>query len=198
MPPVPRFEAELTACPVASFAGKCFRVVELEAFTKSSSPTLLFDLGPKIAKGGQRFSPPNDHRGLYVSTELITAGSEFAGGRAEWVAGDCAKHVTFDMEVALGSVLDLTSARIRRVLHTSKEEILSAWEGFAVLNGGRFPPTWTLGQSAFASGRFDGIHFPSNRNASGTCLLIFTERLVAGRTHVVINRQDGSLWERLP
>lgn len=198
MPTAPRFQAELAACPVAPFAARCFRVVELEAYAKAPTPTLLFDLGPKIAKGGQRFSPPNDHRGLCVSTELITAGSEFSGGRSKWEAGDCAKHVTFDMAVALESVLDLTSAPVRRILHTSKKELLSNWEGFAVLNGGRFPPTWTLGQAAFASGRFDGIRFPSNRNPSGTCLLIFTERLVAGRTHVVINRQDGSLWERLP
>ncbi len=198
MSPAPRFQAELATCPVVPFAARCFRVVELEAYTKAPTPTLLFDLGPKIAKGGQRFSPPNDHRGLYVSTELITAGSEFSGGRPNWEAGNCAKHVTFDMAVTLESVLDLTSTPVRRVLHTSKKELLSAWEGFAVLNGGLFPPTWTLGQAAFASGRFDGIRFPSNRNLSGTCLLIFTERLVAGHTQVVINRQDGSLWERLP
>ena len=118
MPTAPRFQAELAACPVAPFAARCFRVVELEAYAKAPTPTLLFDLGPKIAKGGQRFSPPNDHRGLYVSTELITAGSEFSGGRSKWEAGDCAKHVTFDMAVALESVLDLTSAPVRRILHT--------------------------------------------------------------------------------
>lgn len=198
MPPPSRFQTALASCPAIPFSGKCFRVVELEAYTSAKTPTLLFDLGPKISEGGQRFSPPDDHRGLYVSTELVTAGSEFAGGRTAWEEGDCAKHVTFDMAVQVESVLDLTDAAVCTALGTTRDEMLSPWEGFAELNNGAWPSTWTLGQAVFASGRFDGIRFPSNRNPSGTCILIFTERLVADRTQVVINRQDGSLWERLP
>ena len=64
MPAIPRFQAELANCPGSPFSGKCFRVVDLETFLKNETPTLLFDLGPKIGKSGQRFSPPGDHRGL--------------------------------------------------------------------------------------------------------------------------------------
>lgn len=198
MPPAPRFQAELQTAPSRAFAQKCFRVVELEAYSQSKTPRLLFDLGPKISKDGQRFSPPGDHRGLYVSTELLTAGSEFADGKANWLAGGCAKHVVFDISVNLASVLDLTRAATRRCLKTSKNEVQSAWLGYSALNGGAWPPTWSLGHEASASRRFDGILFPSTKNKSGTCLLILTEHLAIGKTHVIIHKSDGSEWERLP
>ncbi len=194
----PRFRSELAGCAALPYKRKCFRVVGLEAYSKKKDPELLFDLGPKISKGGQRFSPPDDHRGLYVSAELETAGSEFADGYDAWKRGECAKHVTFDMQVVLASVLDLTDPAIRRLLKTSKKEIQSAWEGYADLHGGVWPPTWSLGHETFASGRFDGILFPSTKFSRGTCLLVFTERLVRGKTGVVIHREDGSIWERLP
>jgi RES domain-containing protein len=133
-----------------------------------------------------------------VSTGLVTAGSEYADGKAAWIAGDCAKHVTFDMDVKLASVLDLTDATVRRALKTSKAEIQSAWLGYADLNGGTWPPTWDLGHAVFDSGAYDGILFPSTKNSSGSCILVFTERMVAGKTDVVIYKQDGSEWERLP
>lgn len=198
MPETSRFRAELARCTGRSFRGRCFRVVELEAYRGATTPTLLFDLGPKISSGGQRFSPPDDHRGLYVSAQLATAGAEFADGLSAWKNGECAKHVTFDMTVRLHSVLDLTDAKVRRRIKTTKKEIQSAWEGFADLNGGTWPATWTLGHETFVSKRFDGILFPSTKRRSGTCLLIFTERLTAGKTDVTIFKQDGSIWERLP
>jgi RES domain-containing protein len=194
----PSWKAKLATCSSRSINRKCFRVVDLEVYLNAKTRALLFDLGPKISKIGQRFSPPDDHRGLYVSTELVTAGAEYANGQSAWKKGECGKHVTFDMKVKLLSVLDLTDAATRRLLKTSKKEIQSAWEGFVELNSGAWPPTWTLGHEAFVSGRFDGILFPSTKSPAGTCLLIFTERLVTGRTSVTILKQDGSIWERHP
>jgi RES domain-containing protein len=182
----------------SSYESRCFRVVDLESYTGAKSPTLLFDLGPKISKGGQRFSPPDDHRGLYVSAELPTAGAEFADGSDHWTKGDCTNHVVFNMDVRLCSVLDLTDARVRRTLKISKATVQSAWEGFADLNEGEWPPTWNLGHEVFASRRFDGILFPSTKRSTGTCLLILTERLVKGTSGVTILKQNGSAWERLP
>lgn len=192
-----RFQKELASCPGRTYRAKCFRVVELEAYAEHEEPKLLFDLGPKISEGGQRFSPPGDHRGLYVSAELTTAGSEFADGSRAWKRGDCAKHVTFNIQVALASVLDLTNPATRRHLRTSKREIQSAWEGHAELLG-TWPPTWTLGHETFVSGRFDGILFPSTKSAKGSCLLVFTERLVGGKTGVTLHRANGEIWEQLP
>lgn len=189
---------QLSECSGSQYISQCFRVVELESYLRSSTPTLLFDLGPKISKGGQRFSPPGDHRGLYVSAELPTAGAEFADGSENWSKGHCTNHIVFHMEVKLSSVLDLTDAATRRVLKISKTTVQSAWQGFVELNGGVFPPTWRLGQEVFASKRFDGILFPSTKRMNGTCVLIFTERLVKGSTGVTILKQDGSEWERLP
>lgn len=194
----PPFQAELAACSPLPFSSRCFRVVELESYVNAPTPSLLFDLGPKISKGGQRFSPPGDHRGLYVSTELITAGSEFASNKKAWRTGQCSKHAVFDIAVNLTSILDLTLSSVRRILKISKAQVLSPWNGFSTLHGGEWPVTWTLGHYAFASGRFDGILFPSNRDSTGACLLVFTERLVKGTTYVVINKTDGSEWESLP
>jgi hypothetical protein len=129
MPAIPRFQTELATCPGRPFSDKCFRVVDLETFLKTKTPALLFDLGPKIGKGGQRFSPPGDHRGLYVSAQLATAGAEYADGLKNWKMGKCSKHITFDMLVRLSSALDLTDPKIRRALKSSKREIQSAWLG---------------------------------------------------------------------
>ena len=200
MPDLPRFNAALAACSGVKLTATCFRIVPLSDLLKTgTTPTLLFDLGPKISRGGQRFSPPDDHRGLYVSQEAETAGAEFAHGTQAWQAGACTDFVRFSIEVKLGSVLDLTSADVRRTLKTSIKELHSPWEEYAANNGGAWPATWQLGHEAFASGKFDGIRFPSYRRPSaGSCLLVFTERLVAGSSHVTVHKQDGTVWERLP
>lgn len=198
MPPTRGYALALAACAGQAFSGRCFRVVGLESFTSKPDLKLLFDLGPKIAAGGQRFSPPGKHRGLYVSTELPTAGAEFADGLDRWRNGDHAKHVAFDMDVQLNTVLDLTSAAVRRTLEISKKAVQSPWEGYAILNGGAWPSTWQLGHDVFASGRFDGILYPSTKSTNGVCLLIFTERLQKGLTRVSILRDNGTLWEQLP
>lgn len=195
MPDASSYAAALERTSPVAYARKCFRVVELQTYQAAKNPELLFDLGPK--QYGQRFSPPGDHRGLYVSAGLQTAGAEFAGNLPAWLVGSCSKHVTFDMEVKLSAVLDLTSASIRRALKITKADVQSVWEGFIALND-VWPVTWMLGHDAFASKRFDGILYPSTKNRSGTCVLVFTERLIPGKSHVMIHKQDGSVWERLP
>lgn len=196
MPSSQRFQAELAAIRGRPFADRCFRVVALESFLSARNPILLFDLGPRIA--GQRFSPPDEHRGLYVSTGLETAGSEFAGGQSAWVRGDCTKHIVFDIEVNLNAMLDLPDAAIRKRLRTTKKEMKSAWLGYAEINDGAWPPTWLLGHAVFTDGRFDGLLYPSTKHPTGICLLVFTERLVPGKSHVIIYRNDRTVWERLP
>jgi len=193
----PKFPT-LRHCEGVPYACQCFRVVDLESYIAAETPTLLFDLGPKISKGGQRFSPPGDHRGLYVSAELPTAGAEYADGADRWAKGECGKHVVFNMEVRLRSVLDLTKGAVRRSLKISNPIVQSPWAGYSDLNGGKWPPTWDLGHEVFDSGRFDGILFPSTKKKGGTCLLVFTERLMKGRTGVTILKSDGTVWEELP
>ena len=130
-----------SACSSRSFSNVCFRVVELESYINAPTPSLLFDLGPKISRGGQRFSPPGDHCGLCVSTEPLTAGAEFAGNKKAWMAGRCPKHVVFDMSVELTAILDLTYLPVRRILKISQAQILTPWNGYSILNGGAWPVT---------------------------------------------------------
>lgn len=189
------FQDALQRVKAARFTGTCFRVVALESYQKSPTPRLLYDQGPKSQ--GQRFSPPKDHSGLYVSTELETAGSEYAGSKRKWLRGDVPPSVTFPMEVKLKRILDLTSATVRQCLKITKAEVLSAWLGYE-LEHGKWPITWSLGSHAFKSGKFDAIRYPSVRNPGGSCLLIFTERLADLESEVTIFREDRTVWEKRP
>jgi len=188
----------LEHCTGIPYECRCFRVVDLEAYTGVDTPTLLFDLGPKISKGGQRLSPSGDHRGLYVSAELQTAGAEYADGSDNWIKGRCGQYVVSNIDLRLSSMLDLTDKAVRRTLKISKATVQAPWTGFADLNGGEWPPTWKLGHEVFASGRFDGILFPSTKKNGGTCLLVFTEHLVKGETAVSILKAKGEIWGKLP
>jgi hypothetical protein len=193
-----RFHSAVKTAQSKPFRGNCYRVFELEAYEENSDAKLLFDLGPKISKGGQRFSPPGKHRGLYVADLPVTAGAEFADGIANWENGNCPNSVTVKIAVQLKNVLNLCDASTRRHLGISLSEVKSAWEGYAELNGGAWPPTWKLGNKVFLSKHFDGIRFPSVKYPRGSCLLVFTERLIKGETFVAILKKDGSKWERLP
>lgn len=106
--------------------------------------------------------------------------------------------MVFQTRVKLGKVLDLNDEGVLKTLGLTPDEVLSEWEGYYAMFG-KEPVTWELGRAVFASGLFDGILFPSKKNPpDGRCLLIFSERLVEGKSEVVAARTDGSVRERLP
>jgi RES domain-containing protein len=193
-----RFDEALQKIPGRSFEETCHRIVSLQAYEAANPKRLLYDLGPKLSASGQRFSPPGDHAGLYVAVERLTAGAESAGSVEEWNQSGGGTTVVFKVDVKLEHVLDLTDARVLKALGLTPAEVQSAWEGYHALFG-TDPVTWILGRAVFASGRFDGILFPSKKNSpAGRCLLIFTERLAKGTAEVVLFSDSGDLRERLP
>ncbi|MGV3663228.1 MAG: RES family NAD+ phosphorylase [Prosthecobacter sp.] len=193
-----RFDAALKSAPVIPVAETCHRMVALSAYEAAHPKKLLYDLGPKLSASGQRFSPPGDHAGLYVALERVTAGAEHTGSVAEWNASGGVAVVVFKFEVKLTRVLDLTDPAVLALLGITSTEVQGPWEGHRALFG-KDPLTWELGRAAHASGRFDGLLFPSTKNMpDGRCLLIFTERLVKGMSEVVLFSDDGSVRERVP
>lgn len=181
------------------FKATCHRIVALHAYEAGSPQRLLYDLGPKLSRSGQRFSPPGDHAGLYVAVERLTAGAEFAGSVAGWnESGGGTASVVFKLEVKLQNVLNLADTAVLETLGITLGDVQGAWEGFAALFG-KDPFTWELGRAVFKSGRFDGILFPSTKNKpDGLCLLVFTERLMKGKSGVALLHEDGSVREQLP
>ncbi len=193
-----RFDEALRKIPGGIFEETCHRIVSLQAYEAANPKRLLYDLGPKLSASGQRFSPPGDHAGLYVAVERLTAGAEFTGSVEEWNRSGGGTTVVFKVDVKLQRVLDLTDATVLHALRLTPAEVQSAWEGYHALFG-TDPVTWILGRAVFASGRFDGILFPSKRNSpEGRCLLVFTEALAKGTAEVVLFSDDGSVRERLP
>ncbi len=193
-----RFDDALEKVPVKSFEETCHRIVSLAAYEAGSPRKLLYDLGPKLSADGQRFSPPGDHAGLYVAVERVTAGAELTGSVAAWNQDGGGNSVVFKVDVKLERVLDLTDVNVLALLGITSTEVQSPWEGHLALFG-KEPVTWELGRAVFASGCFDGILFPSKKNPpDGRCLLVFTERLIKGKTEVVLFTDDGSIRERVP
>ena len=193
-----RFDVALQKAASRTFEETCHRIVSLQAYEEANPRRLLYDLGPKLSASGQRFSAPGDHAGLYVAVERLTAGAEITGSVEEWNQSGGGTTVVFKVDVKLERVLDLTDASSLKILGLTPADVQSAWEGYLALFA-KEPITWTLGRAVFASGRFDGILFPSKKNPpNGRCLLIFTERLVKGSTEVVLFSDDGSVRERLP
>ncbi len=187
-----RFEEALQKVPPRAFEETCHRIVSLSAYEAGRPQRLLYDLGPKLSASGQRFSPPGHHAGLYVAVERLTAGAEYAGTVDAWNRSGGNAAVVFKVEVKLENELDLTDSAVLTELGVTQKEIAGAWEGYFALFGAE-PLPWILGRAVHDSGRFDGILFPSTRNApAGRNLLVFTERLVKGRTEVVLFSVCGS------
>jgi RES domain-containing protein len=193
-----RFDEALQKIPGRTFEETCHRIVSLQAYEAANPKRLLYDLGPKLSSSGQRFSPPGDHAGLYVAVERLTAGAESTGSVEAWNRSGGGATVVFKVDVKLEHVLDLTDASVLKALGLTTADVQSAWEGYLALFGTE-PVTWILGRAVFASGRFDGILFPSKKNSpAGRCLLVFTERLAKGTAEVVLFSDDGRLREKLP
>lgn len=185
--------------PGASLSGTGYRVVNYSQFSGSMTPSFLYNFGPRLSESGTRFTPPKGPKGLYLAGSQQTAGAEYADGLDRWLAGFSGQHLSFSVTYSLKKVLDLTSADVRKVLKIRKRDLAAAWLGAHTLPPDAWPVTWILGQNAFELD-FDAIRFHSTKDPAGTCLLIFTERLIPGRTFVHIHdpSRPDRMMESLP
>jgi hypothetical protein len=195
--PPDRFRQELEGLRGVACQGEAFRMVSLHAFLRQTPPCFLYARGPFLSRDGQRFSPPGQHEGLYIALDRLTAGAEFAGGLSAWQTGALPDCVTFTLRFQAQAVLDLGDPSVLAHLGTTAAEMQEVWEGvYAVTH--TWPATWVLGYHAFASGRWDGIRFPSIKNPGGFNLLLFTERLRPGSSSVSVHDEKGLEREALP
>jgi RES domain-containing protein len=191
----PLLQASLVGLPCRRFQDQAFRLVAKDDYLAGRPPRQLFDEGP--LKSDQRFGRAGNHRGIYCALDVHTAQYEYARGRENWEEVRSPDYLLFRMTCRLESVLDLTDASVRRALKTSTRELHEGWEAATACGTGQ-PATWSLGHAAHASGRFDGIQFPSAQRTGGVNLLIFTQRLKKGAAFVRVHHKDGSVLEELP
>lgn len=109
--------------------------------------------------------------------------------------------MTVYVETAVSGILDLTSHRVRRAVGVTTSTITGEWrpEMDRYLAGtAPMPLTQQIGHAAHATRRVRGILFPSARWKSGTCLVVFPDRLVANSDHVLAMDSTGTYAQRLP
>jgi RES domain-containing protein len=89
-------------------------------------------------------------------------------------------RIIWTVDCQLMSVLDLTDINVQSALGIGLEQLKGAW--LPANADGRLALTQELGLSAYGSGRFDALKYPSAkaRNPSDYNLAIFTNRLSEG------------------
>jgi RES domain len=96
-------------------------------------------------------------------------------------------------------VLDLADDAVCRQVGVTPEQVRAEWrapmEAYLAGNG-PLPPTQQIGQAAHLTGRVRGIWFRSAREAGGSCLCVFPDRLSATDGDLLVVR--GSYPQRLP
>jgi len=184
-----------------SFKGKLYRTVQAEALYKFSTkgpytPRPLYNIGS--GRGGARYTPIKGVPSIYFSEDLETSMREVLRIASPKPIMPAAHYnfsalVTYEVEVNLKSVLDLTQGTIRKKLGTSLKELAEPWR---IRRDRLKPPTQRLGAVAATSERFQGILFNSTMK-SGNCMVIFTDKIIAPY-FIQINDPEGNLIGQLP
>ncbi len=184
----------LAGLPPVPYADVLTRYVDFEDYSASPAARLLYDEGPP--RNGQRYTPKGGARAIYAAEGVACALAEATGdGLRALNPPRASTSLQLNLDVRLNAVLDLGNHRIRRKLGTTARELKEPWRGVAELTG--VPPlTWTLGQLAFDTGRFDGIRYPSAKAPRSFCVVVFTARLGPG-AHVRAVRRSGGSHEEL-
>jgi RES domain-containing protein len=157
-----------------------YRCVDLAALVGDGTRPVqpLYDLGP--GKSGQRYTPINGARALYMAEHPYTSYLEATGmfdSVRELAESHATTQTTLQFRVQLESVLDLTIVANLQALGTTTDEINASWE-WQMVSGQRVP-TQELGAAAFDCGRFQAIRFPSTKIENQANLILWTERIVA-------------------
>jgi RES domain-containing protein len=158
-----------------------------------ANPEPLWPGGAPL-KGG-RYTPKGGAPAVYLANDPDVAAKEvnfvfeIPGGPRISIPKNPTTFIQVD--VVLTRVLDLTDEDVRRALRTTESELTGNWRLSA-----NEPPTHTLGAAAFAAGHFSALKAPSSKAASGSILVIFSERL-AGSEYVEVVT-TGVLRQRLP
>lgn len=190
-------EADLRAIvrelPLISLSGPWTRAVltRLLLAPPAGAPRALL-VGDASAQRPYRFNPAGRFPVIYLAAEFETALAEVS-----LTLGQSDPYTIVSINGVLVGVLDLTDADVMQRLGTNAQELSGAWRMFTLEN--REAPTQTLGRILFEETAAIGVRYASARRTGGTCLAVFTDRLVeSGRSVLEVRDSTGQLWQRLP
>ena len=141
-------------------------------------PQPLWGLGSK--RFGGRYTPKNSFETIYMAKDMVTALAEaqaiISNHPAPAFTIATAPWAIVAIEGIVASALDLTVLANVQAIGSSYQELTGAWRSVPGHTGE--PPTHLLGRLCHKSKRFDGICYPSSKNAPfGVCLAVFPDRL---------------------
>ena len=187
--PSPRLIAKVEARP---FTGPVYRVIGSRFL---ASP--LSSAGSRLHGG--RFNPPGTFELLYAALDVETALSEREGILLSAPGVRLARGVRTGVLLRIGCrlsrVLDLRDERVRERLGLTLASLLGPWLPWNASSAERgapaaVAPSQRLGLAVYESGRFEAILSPSAKDAQGSCLAIFPDRLRRG-SHLTIDDPEG-------
>lgn len=190
------FSAALKHVTPHAFTGPLFRFIGTRFI---DSP--LSSAGSR--KRGGRFNPPDSFEALYTALSAETAMAERDGlllsAPGVRLATQIGTGVLLRLECRLSAVLDLTDDAVRTKLDASLAVLLAPWLPWsahaaedAVDTDSHVAPTQRLGLAVFNSHRFEAIRAPSAKDAIGSCLVIFPERL-RSRSRIAVDDPRGRI-----
>ena len=156
-----------------AYRGVAYRVIGARFL---ASP--LVSAGSRL-RGG-RFNPAGEFEVLYAALAVDTAFAERDGllltAAGIKAAALVRTGVLLTLRCRLAAVLDLTDERVRARLGVSLGGVVGSWVAWS--SAASSPaPSQTIGRSVHASRRFEGILYPSTKDAGGRCLAVFPDRL---------------------
>jgi|ERR1041384_3754978 RES domain-containing protein len=181
--------AAINVAPLTALAGPYHRYVlhRYIALALSSGSPLHILSGVPARTAGGRFNLPGRFLTTYLALDAITAQVEAERITAPFV------HVPVAGD--LQAVLRLDDPRVTALLHLTPAELHADW---------RFPnargletTTQKLGHAVYASGRIEGVVYPSNVHPGGVCVAVFPERLLRGSS-LKVDDPSRVILEQLP
>ncbi len=193
-----KLQAVLAKLITPPIEGVFYRSLPAGALCKFDPPQPLWSLGPSMS--GQRFTPIGGPPALYVAESLQTTlyeGNALAAALFAHVSTRPAipATITISVKAKLLHVLDLTDLSVVKALGLTKKDLFCRWK--ELMLRGLEVPTHTLADVAYRIPGLQGIRFPSNQDAAGVNLVIWSRKLKSP-CYIEVDDPSGMLWQRVP
>lgn len=194
-----KLDAALAGMKLIAVHGPWTRVIAYRHLLKAPAgkpggPQPLW--GGAAALHGGRFTPKGGFESIYLAWDPVTALLEVQALVALpglMLPLRSAPWALVTVEGIVGRVLDLTDPATVAALGTTTQEMTGPW--VTSTN----PPTQELGEACYRSGRIAAIKYNSAKNATGTNLVVFPDRLVPpSNNYLEVYDPHGSLTQRIP
>lgn len=141
--------------------------------------TALSSIG-SFRRGG-RYNPREAFEVLYLADTPLTALQEISLVKvtdAAILSAKSSPRLLLSVEVALSTVLDVTTPQVQNTLGTNLQELTGSW---LVMNANnQTAPTQVLGAAAYNHASIEALRVPSAQDPRAANLVIFPDRLQQG------------------